>query len=218
MIGIRFHRASRSAPPGTTPSLKFDGEFIMQDGVNEPLAPPMPSSNVANRRTTLLLGVGGTVGLTLGVLLTVGAYSTYTLFTQTLPSTVESVQVFNELNELRQQINQQNEEKKLLAKETEEAMRKALEHCRVRRSAPGRHGVRGRSRRPRLEPREAAWRRPFADIDAAIEDLERRRRPSILFSTCSRAMPRSGQRTVRTRNATSDLSGVASLLWSSRSA
>ncbi len=144
----------------------------MQDGVNEPLAAPMPSSNVANRRTTLLLGVGGAVGLTLGVLLTIGAYSTYTLFTQSLPSTVESVQVFNELNELRQQINQQNEEKKLVARETEEAMRKALST--VASAAPPRDGTAPEAAPlAKARPKKPPGVDPFADIDSAIEDLER---------------------------------------------
>ena len=116
--------------------------------------------------------LGAPVGLALGVLLTIGAYSTYTLFTQTLPSTVESVQVFNELNELRQQINQQNEEKKLLAKETEEAMRKTLST--IASANPPRDGTTSEAVPPaKTRARKPPGVDPFADIDAEIEDLER---------------------------------------------
>jgi hypothetical protein len=144
----------------------------MQDGVHEPLAAPIPSSNIANRRTVLLLAVGGAAGLTLGVLLTIGAYSAYVVFTQTLPSTVESIQVFNELNEMRQQINQLNEEKKILAKGTEDAMRKALSA--VASTAPSRDGQATEAVPPaKVRARKAPGVDPFADIDAEIQDLER---------------------------------------------
>ena len=73
-----------------------------------------------------MLCIGGGVGLALGVLLTMGVSAVYTLFTDTLPSTRASVQAFAELNELRQQLNQLNEEKKLKDQEKEEAVRQAL--------------------------------------------------------------------------------------------
>ena len=53
----------------------------------------------------------------------------YTFFTSTLPSTRDSVQVFNELNELRQQLNQLNEEKAAANYELPlEAIREALDY------------------------------------------------------------------------------------------
>jgi hypothetical protein len=102
----------------------------MQDGANEPAAVPVPSREVTGpaggRRGVWLLGLGAGVGLGLGILLTLGVLATYTFFTHTLPETRESLEVFNELNELRQQINQLNDDKKLKEKEKDEAIRQAL--------------------------------------------------------------------------------------------
>ena len=136
------------------------------------VAAPAPPSKPARNRTALLLGVGGAVGLALGILLSIGAYGTYTLFTETLPSTVESVRVFNELNELRQQVNALNEERKLKDAETAEAVRKALSTVvtnppvRENKSPEVGPTVKKKERRPPGVD-------PFADIDAEIEDLER---------------------------------------------
>ena len=143
----------------------------MQEGANEPLAVLPASSNAANRRIWLWVGIGGAVGLTLGVLLTIGVFSTYTLFTQTIP-TVESVQVFNELNELRQQINELNAENKLKDMEMAEAMRKAISTVApATRSPGGKASEAVTSAQPR--PRKPPGVDPFADIDAEIVDLER---------------------------------------------
>jgi hypothetical protein len=144
----------------------------MQDGANEQASAQLPPTSPANWRSALLLGVGGTVGLTLGILLTIGVYSTYTLFTQSLPSTVESIQVFNELNELRQEINTLNEEKKLKDLETADSLRKALGPV----ASPGPAQA---SKAPeagpvaQARPRKPPGVDPFADIDAEIADLER---------------------------------------------
>ncbi len=144
----------------------------MQDGANEPVAAILPASISANRRIALLLGIGGAVGLLLGILLTIGAYSTYALFTQTLPSTVESLQVFNELNELRQQINELNEEKKLKDKEMEEAMRKALST--VASATPSPNSNTSEAAPPaKARVRKPPGVDPFADLDAEIDDLQK---------------------------------------------
>jgi hypothetical protein len=153
----------------------------MPDGANEPAAVPVPSPGVtgpaAGRRGQLLLGIGFGVGLALGVLLTTGLFATYTFFTDTLPATRDSVQVFNELNELRQQINQLNEEKKRTEQEKDEAVRQALSAVASTARAPdGRtpdvvppaEKPNGGADRPPVAKRQD----PFADIDAEIERLE----------------------------------------------
>jgi hypothetical protein len=73
-----------------------------------------------------LLGIGGVVGLALGVLLTLGASATYPFLTPTVTPNRDWVQVFNELNELRQQINRINEERALKDQETVATIRQAL--------------------------------------------------------------------------------------------
>jgi hypothetical protein len=158
----------------------------MQDGTNEPTEVALPAAlpaalpvpapaapaPAAGRRSALLLALGGGVGLVVGVLLTVGVTTTYTLFTQTLPATRDSVQVFNELNELRQQINQLNDEKKLKDQEKDEAVRMALDAVASTVRAP-------EALTPSKKAGGAAEARPvaraqdgFAEIDEEIERLE----------------------------------------------
>jgi hypothetical protein len=102
----------------------------MHDGVNEPETAPVPSRDeprpAGRMRAAVLLGIGGGVGLALGVLLTVGVSGTYTFFNPMLPPTRESVQIFHELNELRQHVNRLNEERKLQDLENVQAIRQAL--------------------------------------------------------------------------------------------
>src|SRR4051812_17144031 len=93
----------------------------MSDGANEPAAARVPAM-----RTALLLGVGGGVGLALGVVLTTGVFATYSFFKPTLPFDRDALQVFNELNELRQQVNQLNEDRQVKDQATTEAVRQAL--------------------------------------------------------------------------------------------
>jgi hypothetical protein len=154
----------------------------MPDGTNDPATVPVSPSPkaapAAGRRAVLLLGIGGGVGLALGVLLTIGVSTTYRFYTETLPSTRDSVQVFNELNELRQQINQLNEENKLKEQEKEDAVRRALSAVTSTVPAPeGRtpdaappakkEGM-GAPARPADRPRDG-----FAEVDEEIERLER---------------------------------------------
>jgi hypothetical protein len=153
----------------------------MSDGTNEPAAVPVPprqeSGPAGGRRGALLLGIGVGVGLALGVLLTIGASSAYRFFTHTVPSTRDSVEVFNQLNELRQQINQMNEEQKLKDQEKEEAVRQALRAVEARAhppesgtpsaDPPAKKGSGGADARP-VEKR----RDEFAEIDEEIERLE----------------------------------------------
>jgi hypothetical protein len=137
----------------------------MQDDTNDPAVPRERVGRAAARRTVLLLGIGVGVGLALGVLLTLGVSATYTLVTKTIPETRDSVQVFNELNQLRQQINQLNEEKKLNEQAKEEAVRQALSAVAsvARTPESGMAKVVPPARRPGD---------PFADLDAEIERLE----------------------------------------------
>ena len=141
----------------------------MHDDTYDPATVAVParenSGRAAARRTALLLGIGGVVGLALGILLTLGVSATYTFFTHTLPSTRDSVEVFNELNELRQQINQLNEANKLKDQEKAEAVRQALSAVAsvARTPEKGTSSVAPTSRKPGD---------PFADLDAEIERLE----------------------------------------------
>lgn len=153
----------------------------MPDGANEPATVPVPAraatGPAAGRRGALLLCIGGGVGLALGILLTIGVSATYTFFTQTLPSTRDSVQVFNELNELRQQINQLNEEKQLKEQEKEEAIRKALSAVASTTRAPdnGTPGAAPPAEKPGKgadRPPVAKRQDPYGDIDEEIERLE----------------------------------------------
>jgi hypothetical protein len=152
----------------------------MHDGVNDPAAVPSPAQTgpAARWRAATLLGIGVGVGLALGVLLTVGVSATHTFLTPTLsvPSTRDSMQVLNELNELRLQVNQLNEEKKLQDQGKDDAMRRALATLaaavRERASAttvapsaekPG-GGMSGPPARRSSDP--------FAELDAEIKSLE----------------------------------------------
>src|SRR5262245_40241628 len=96
----------------------------MSDDAIDPIVVPVPAQKPVDRRVVMWLGIGSAVGLAIGVLLTIGAYSTYNLITETLPSTRDQVLVFNELNELRQQINELNDAKKAKELEAAEALQK----------------------------------------------------------------------------------------------
>ena len=154
----------------------------MPDGANEPAAVPVPprqeTGPAAGRRGVLLLVIGGAVGLALGVLLTVAVSTTYTFVTHTVPETRDSVEVFNQLNELRQQINQMNEEQKLKDQEKEEAVRQALRA--VASTAPAPESGTPSAEPPAKKEGGGAEVRPvakpqdgFADIDEEIERLEK---------------------------------------------
>jgi hypothetical protein len=119
--------------------------------------------------------MGGGIGLLLGVLLTLAVTQVYQLITDTIPSTARNVETFNELNELRLQINQRNEDRK----------RKELEQVEAVRQAVG--AVTTTVRPPEKEPAstpaskegEIAKKPPvvkqrgdFDDVDDAIKDLE----------------------------------------------
>jgi hypothetical protein len=172
----------------------------MPDGANEqtavPVLPRQTTGPAAGRRGVLLLCTGVGVGLALGILLTLGVSTTFTFFTRTLPETRDSVQVFNQLDEMRQQINQLNEDNKLKEQEKEDSMRRALSAVEAtahppdsgtpsgvptaQKPAGGDGGPpggvpmaqkpAGGAERPPVEKRQGD---PFADIDEEIERLER---------------------------------------------
>ena len=145
----------------------------MQDDAND--LPEVPTRTATGWRAATWLGVGGVVGLTLGVLLTVGVSTTYQFLTPALPlpSARDSVQVLQELNELRLQVNQLSEEKKVQGQEKDEAMRRALAAvaAAVRARAGGTPGA-----GPSAEKQGGAPVRrssdPFAELDAEIKNLE----------------------------------------------
>ena len=136
--------------------------------LTQPVLPP-----AIGQRGMTLLAVGVTIGLAAGILLGMGGFYFYTLVTETLPSTRESVVVFNELNELRQQINALNEERNLKEKEQTEAPqppspRKFARPTTARpTTAPQPQKQTLRTDKP---PRKVGD--PFADIDAEIENLQ----------------------------------------------
>jgi hypothetical protein len=146
-------------------------EVNMNDETTVPAAVPVLPQKPTDRKVMMLLGIGATIGLAVGILLTMGAYTTYYWVTETLPSTRDQVLVFNELNELRQQINELNEAKKTKEKESEEALQKALNT--VASKIPGTDskapdaGQSAKSQKKRVPGVD-----PFADIDAEIEDLQ----------------------------------------------
>lgn len=137
----------------------------MQGDTNESVTPVQKASTATARRTVLLLFIGGGVGMALGVLLTLGVSAAYTLVTKTIPETRDSVQVFNELNQLRQQLNQLNEEKKLNEQAKEAAVRQALGAV----SSAARTPENGMSKAAIAARRPGD---PFAELDAEIERLE----------------------------------------------
>ena len=149
----------------------------MQDDAND--LPEVPTRAATGWRAATLLGVGGVVGLTLGVLLTVGVSATRTFLTPTLPlpATRDSMQVLTELNELRRQVNQLNEDKKVQDQGRDDAMRRALATlaAAVRERASATTGAApsaekpggGMGRPPARNPTD-----PFAELDAEIKSLE----------------------------------------------
>jgi hypothetical protein len=125
----------------------------------------------------LLLGIGVGVGLAIGILLTLGVTVAYTFVAHTLPETRDSVQVFNEVNALRQQLNALNEEKQLQEQEKEAAVRQALSAVAstTRAVESGKPGVVPPARHPGggpEAPRVVKVHDPFAEVDAEVKKLE----------------------------------------------
>jgi hypothetical protein len=148
----------------------------MHDDASVPAVLPAPSGEAAAppawRRVALLLGIGGGIGLALGILLSTAVFTTYALFTFTVPPSKESVRVFKELNELRQQINELNEERKLTESGKDESLRQALAAVAstVRAPEDGRPGLAYTAKKQVRHVPDGF--NPFADIDAEIERLE----------------------------------------------
>jgi hypothetical protein len=153
----------------------------MQDDANDPEAVPARAETgpAARWRAATLLGIGVGVGLALGVLLTVGVSATHTFLTPTLPLPVtrDSMQVLNELNELRRQVNQLNEDKKVQDQGKDDAMRRALSALAsaVRERASAAPGVAPSAEKQGGGMAGTPARRasdPFAELDAEIKSLE----------------------------------------------
>jgi hypothetical protein len=129
------------------------------------------------KRDILLIGIGAGVGIALGALLTMGAFATVSLVTNTIPATRDSALVFNELNELRQQINEMNEKNSALEQEKEAAARQALAAVTSTVRPPA--GVTPEAVRALKEQSAAAPQSqvakssdPFAEVDAEVKKLE----------------------------------------------
>jgi hypothetical protein len=119
------------------------------------------------------MGMG--VGLAAGILLTVSVSTTYWLFTPTIRPNRDWVEVFNELNDLRQQVNRMNEERKLKDDETVTAIRQALTTVasapRPSDAAQSANGPSDSVRGPDRPPVRRAWD-PLAEVDEEIRRLE----------------------------------------------
>lgn len=121
------------------------------------------------KRDILLIGLGSAIGLIVGIVVVGAVFSLNTLFTHTIPETRESVQVFSELNELRQQINQMNEDRKRKEKDSE-AEKEAAGRLDPAAGLP----VNLADLLPKTEPKadKPPPRGDFAEVDAEIERLE----------------------------------------------
>jgi uncharacterized protein YdcH (DUF465 family) len=172
----------------------------MHDDVNDPAAVPAhdETRTAARWPAALLLGIGGGVGLALGIVLTVSVTATYSLFTPTIRPNRDWVQVFDELNELRQQVNRMNEERNLKDQETVAAIRQALSTV-ASTARPGNSGTPGAvapahqqsggADRPRVA---RAWD-PLAEVDEEIKRLEETQR--VLNTILDMFTPKNKERT-----------------------
>jgi hypothetical protein len=171
--------ASGFAP---VPTLVPHAEPILPEVVAEPATAPAPLSKVAapagGRRTGWFIGIGCAVGMAAGVLLTnmVNNWVSYAYFSP-VHSNKTSVEVFNELNQMRQEINQLNEEKKLKEQEKDDAVRQALSA--VKSVTPPESAKPNAPAAPVMQPGGVAEIRPvnkprdgFAEVDEEIERLE----------------------------------------------
>jgi len=159
----------------------------MHDDANQPAVVLEPAPETTNRPLgrrdlwLVLIGAGG--GLALGIMLMFGAAAILMVFMPPFLSTTslspkESLQVFKELNELRQQINEFNKQTQLRDTNKEVSLRQALSALESMNRAPYRASP---AASPSLNKTGAAadgaraerTTDPFADIDAEIERLQR---------------------------------------------
>lgn len=153
----------------------------MEDRAKEPEATPAPTHQVHEpawwTRGPVLLGIGMGIGLAVGIVLMLTLSVATTVMSIALPQSNASIQVFNELNELRQQINEMNEERKTKDKEKEEAIRQALTAITstARPPAIAKSGTASMPGMPPKAPNPPVVKRPgdpFADLDEEIARLE----------------------------------------------
>src|SRR5262245_61030486 len=151
------------------------------DHDNSPTVVPAHADAVpaARWRTATLLGIGVGVGLILGVLLTFGVSATYTFLNPVLPLPADRnpVEILNELNELRLQVNRLSEEKKVHDQDKDDSLRRALGS--LASVVRARAGVTSGGAAPAEKPGGAAGGPPvargydpFAELDAEIKNLE----------------------------------------------
>jgi hypothetical protein len=151
----------------------------MHDGANENDPEVVPeraeTGPTVGWRAVTLLGIGVSIGLVLGVLVTVGASVTYRFLTPTLPLPTDRdpVQILNELNALRLQVNQLTQEKNLQGQEKDDSLRRALGA--VAAAVQARAGASPPAEQRGGSAGVSAARRasdPFAELDAEIKNLE----------------------------------------------
>jgi len=171
----------------------------MHDETCEPADPPAPIETTppVRWRAALLLGMGMGIGLAAGILLTVSVSATYSLFTPTIRPNRDWVQVFDELNDLRQQVNRMNEAHKTQDEETVAAIRQALTTV-ATTPRPGELQTAGVVAPPdqqpgvtgRPPPRRALD--PLAEVDEEIRRLEDTQR--VLNTILDMFTPKSKER------------------------
>jgi hypothetical protein len=155
----------------------------MHEGTNDtgPAEVPVRAEvgPAARWRAMTLLGIGVGVGLVLGVLLTFGASATFTFLNPVLPLPADRnpVEILNELNDLRLQVNRLSEAKKLYEQDKDDSLRRALGSLAsvVRARSSVTSGVASPAEKPGGAaggPPTARGYDPFAELDAEIKNLE----------------------------------------------
>jgi hypothetical protein len=191
--------ADQASGYGPPPTLVPHKETILPEATPDPAPVPVALSKTTSpaggRRSSWWLGVGCAVGVAVGVLLTnmVNNMLAYTYF-YPVQSNKPSVQVFNELNDMRLELNKLNEEKKLQEQQKDDAIRNALSA--VKSVAPLEGDKPKSPPTPALQPGGVAAMQPggvaavqpggvadirppskprdgFAEIDEEIERLEK---------------------------------------------
>jgi hypothetical protein len=151
-------------------------DLIMQGENGGPVGVPVPVQirPASPWRAMTFLFFGGVVGLVVGILATIGAMTTYQFFSPTLsvPNAPDSMQVLNELNELRHQVNQLNGQKQVQAQDRDESMRRAM--AAISAAMQARANATSGTAPPAGagKPGVAKGYDPFAELDAEIKNLE----------------------------------------------
>jgi hypothetical protein len=153
----------------------------MREDANQPEVVPVPAYEAtrppAGRREAFLIALGAGIGLAVGVAVMIGMSAIFSFMAPPFLSPIESVRVFNEINELRQQLNEINEQAKLKDLDKDATLRQALSTVQAtarasNRPAPVAIPAGNQTAGKAEEPRVARPNDPFAEIDAEVKRLE----------------------------------------------